>query len=207
MPFLSTCFLNKVMFRICCSKLFCVKAILKIFVQFTEKHLSWSLFLGKVAGLQTIALPKNRLLFHWYLLVNLLKFFRTTFHGTPTSSCFTLCQERIPYQSYQRRLKVNFLRLVCGVPMIHLHRIVDLLANKFATKTVLLECMLKPLSRVNLINESLKKFTESCTTGPQKHLGSKTLEKSTKKGIISKKQGLLETKLLLIKGPSFRCLL
>ena len=44
------------MYRNSLSELFCQKGFLKNFAKFTEKHLYWSLFLSKVAGLRWLLL-------------------------------------------------------------------------------------------------------------------------------------------------------
>ena len=52
------------------------KAVLKSFSIFTEKHLCWSLFLNKNAGLQSWNFIKKRLQ-HRFFSVNIAKFLRT----------------------------------------------------------------------------------------------------------------------------------
>ena len=54
------------------------KAVLKSFKNFTEKHLSMSLFLNKVAGLHPEFLFKKRLLYTCFP-VSFAKYFRASF--------------------------------------------------------------------------------------------------------------------------------
>ena len=60
-------------------ELFCKNDVLKNFAKFTGKHLCYSLFLNKVAGLSLAALSKKRL---WYRCfpVNFGKFSRALFY-------------------------------------------------------------------------------------------------------------------------------
>ena len=57
---------------------FIEKGVLKTLAKFTGKHLCWSLFFNKVAGLQPSSLLKKRLQ-HMCFPVNFAKFLRTPF--------------------------------------------------------------------------------------------------------------------------------
>ena len=56
-------------------EVFCKKTVLKNLLIFTEKHLEWSLFFNKNAGLQGCNFIKKRLQ-HWRFLANIAKFLR-----------------------------------------------------------------------------------------------------------------------------------
>ena len=58
--------------------MFCKKGVLKNFTKFIGKHLCWSLFFNKVAGLSPETLLKKRLQ-HRCFFVNFVKFFKNTF--------------------------------------------------------------------------------------------------------------------------------
>ena len=58
--------------------MFCKKDVLTNFTKFTGKHLCWSLFLNKVAGLRPTTLLKKRL-WHRCFPANFAKFVRTPF--------------------------------------------------------------------------------------------------------------------------------
>ena len=72
-------------------EVFCQKVVLKYFTEFTEKHLWWSLFFNKVAGLRPETLLKKRLQ-HRCFPVSFVKFFKNTFKKNilknPSGSCF-----------------------------------------------------------------------------------------------------------------------
>ena len=55
------------------------KAVLKSFKNFTEKHLSMSLFLNEVAGLHPEFFFKKKRLLHAYFPVSFAKYFRGPF--------------------------------------------------------------------------------------------------------------------------------
>ena len=59
-------------------EVFCKKGVLKNLAKLTGKHLCWSLFFNKVAGLRLATLLKKRLQ-HWCFPVNFAKFLRTPF--------------------------------------------------------------------------------------------------------------------------------
>ena len=60
------------------AEVFCKKAVLKSFANFTGKHLCWSLVFNKVAGLRPITLLKKGLQYRCFS-VNFVKFLRTPF--------------------------------------------------------------------------------------------------------------------------------
>ena len=68
-------------------ELFYKKGVLRNFARFTGKHLCWSLFFNKVAGLKPPTLLKKRL-WHRCFPVNFAKFLRTPLYRTPLDDCF-----------------------------------------------------------------------------------------------------------------------
>ena len=69
------------------SELFCKKAVLKNFANFTGKHLCESLFVNKVVGLRPATLLKKRL-WHRRFPVNFAKFLQKPFLQKTSGVCF-----------------------------------------------------------------------------------------------------------------------
>ena len=71
------------------TEMFCKKGAPRNFTKFTWKHLCWSLFFNKIAGLR----PKNLLKrdsdtgVFWWILLN---FLRTPFLQNPSGGCFLI---------------------------------------------------------------------------------------------------------------------
>ena len=59
-------------------EVFCKKGVLENFTKFTGKHLCWSLFFNKVAGLRPESILKKRLQ-HRCFPLNLVKFLKNSF--------------------------------------------------------------------------------------------------------------------------------
>ena len=59
-------------------EVFCKKGVLENFTKFTGKHLCWSLFFNKVAGLRPESILKKRLQQRCFPL-NLVKFLKNSF--------------------------------------------------------------------------------------------------------------------------------
>ena len=70
-----------------CSEVFCWKGVLRNFEKFTGKHLCYSLFFNKVAGLRVATLLKKRF-WHRYFSVNFAKFL-TLFLENTGGACFS----------------------------------------------------------------------------------------------------------------------
>ena len=59
-------------------EVFCKKGVLENFTKFTGKHLCWSLFFNKVAGVRPESILKKRLQ-HRCFPLNLVKFLKNSF--------------------------------------------------------------------------------------------------------------------------------
>ena len=68
-------------------EVFYEKGVLRNFKKITGKHPCQSLFFNKVAGLRSATLLE-KILWHRCFPVNLVKFLRTPFYGTPLNDCF-----------------------------------------------------------------------------------------------------------------------
>ena len=75
-------------------EVFCKKGVLKNLAKLTGKHLCWSLFFNKVAGLRLATLLKKRLQ-HWCFPVNFAKFLRTPFFYRIPPVFFNIIRERV----------------------------------------------------------------------------------------------------------------
>ena len=73
--------------RSSCQEVFCKKCVLRIFANFTGKHLCQSLFFNKFAGLRPATLSKKRL-WHRCFPVRFAKFLSAAFFTEHSGGCF-----------------------------------------------------------------------------------------------------------------------
>ena len=91
-------------------EVFCEKGVLESFTKFTGKHLCWSLFFNKVAGLRPESLLKKRLQYRCFPL-NLVKFFKNSFFKNTSAGCFCTKGLFLPIFCNEKSFKQIFFQL------------------------------------------------------------------------------------------------